>query len=124
MLGGEFTMAVPRFVALVIGVSKYKYAEGGGPRNLANAANDAERLYNTLITKYNFDTTNSRLLKNANRQQILDELDRLTAETNEKDNVLIFYAGHGFYDSHTEFGYWLPADSKTTTRSEWIAIVL
>lgn len=121
-LGGEFTIKIPRFLALVIGVSKYKYAESGqGPRNLDNAANDAEKLYKTLITKYNFDTTNSKFLRDPNRQQIVDAFDQLTAESNDKDNVLVFYAGHGNYDSHTGFGYWLPADSKLSTKSDWIA---
>ena len=108
-------------MTLVIGISKYKYAGDDGPRNLENAVNDAEKLFKTLTTKYNFDTTVSYLLKDPTRGQIVDAFDRLAAETNEKDNVLVFYAGHGNYDNHTEFGYWLPADSKVTTKSAWIA---
>ena len=29
-----------------------------------------------------------------------------------EDTVIIFYAGHGYYDEDTELGYWLPADAE------------
>ena len=37
------------------------------------------------------------------------------------DNVLIFYAGHGYWDQQTDFGYWLPVDSKANSTSNWFA---
>jgi hypothetical protein len=39
----------------------------------------------------------------------------------EKDNFLIFYAGHGYWDEHLNVGYWLPADAQIEKKSSWLS---
>ena len=112
---------VPKYHALIIGVSDYQNAGPGLP-NLDMPARDAERLASILVDKYTFNPDNVTLLKSPTREDIINNFDRLTRSVTEKDNLLIFYAGHGFYDKGTDFGYWLPADSKvaSASTSAWI----
>lgn len=111
---------LPKYHALIVGVSDYQNAGSGLP-NLEMPAKDAEKLYTVLTERYSFDPKLITLLKNPTREEIINQFDRLAETVGEKDNLLIFYAGHGFYDKTKDFGYWLPADAKTTSRSAWIA---
>ena len=40
-----------------------------------------------------------------------------------QDNVLIYYAGHGYLDKDADEGFWLPVDAKDSVenQSSWIA---
>jgi len=111
---------VPKYYALVIGVSKYQYPSAG-LANLDMPVKDAEKFADVLTRNYYFEKGNVTILRNATREQIINQLDYLAETLTEKDNLLIFYAGHGYYDKPKDFGYWLPADAKTSTRSAWIA---
>ena len=65
-----------------------------------------------MVNKYNFDEENVVLLNNSpTENQILREFVKLKQKVTKKDNVLIFYAGHGIYDESTETGSWLPSDA-------------
>jgi hypothetical protein len=35
------------------------------------------------------------------------------------DNVLIFYAGHGYWDERANVGFWLPADASFNNTTKW-----
>ncbi len=109
-----------KYRALIMGVSSYKN-EGPGLQSLDNPAKDAQLVYNVLTTQYNFEPSDVILLKDPTRQDIIDAFDRLSNETSENDNVLVFYAGHGVWDKQRELGYWLPADAQIKSRSAWIA---
>jgi hypothetical protein len=112
--------SLPVYHALIVGVSDYQYSGQGLP-NLDKPVKDAESLYNVLTSKYAFDINNVTLLKNPTREQLIDAFDALTRKVTEKDNVLVFYAGHGHHDKETGFGFWLPADAKRDSRSAWVA---
>jgi hypothetical protein len=111
---------VPKYYALIIGVSKYMYA-GAGLGDLDMPVKDAEKFANILVNNYAFDKENITVLKDATREEIINQFDHLAETLTDKDNLLIFYAGHGYYDKPKDFGYWLPADAKTSSRSAWIA---
>jgi len=89
-----------RYYALVIGNDTYKE----WPR-LRTAVNDAKAIADVLEKKYGFRVT---LLTNATRAQILTALDSYVDELGPRDNLLIYYAGHGIVDN--EAGYWVPVD--------------
>jgi hypothetical protein len=36
-----------------------------------------------------------------------------------KDNLLIFYAGHGFWDDKGKVGYWFPSDASRNNTVNW-----
>jgi hypothetical protein len=111
---------LPTYHALIIGTSQYQYA---GPKlpNLDEPVKDAERLRQILTSRYSFLPENTVLLRNPTREDIINELDRMIRVVNEKDNLLIFYAGHGFYDKSSDFGFWLPSNAKGNSRADWIA---
>ena len=100
-----------KYYALIIGVSEYNDASNvldleGLPTK------DAKDLSDILVNKYNFDEENVVLLNNSTTEnQILREFVKLKQKVTKKDNVLIFFAGHGIYDESTETGSWLPSDA-------------
>jgi Caspase domain len=82
------------------------------------AVNDATAVADILNKKYGFKTT---LLLNANRYQILSALSTLRGQLSEKDNLLIYYAGHGELDKVNQRGHWLPVDAEPTSPANWIS---
>ena len=39
----------------------------------------------------------------------------------EKDNLVIYFAGHGEIDASTGLGYWLPVDAEKDSKTNWIS---
>ena len=107
-----------QFHALIIGVQEYSDPKVG---NLDNPIRDAKRLMDVLIEDYTFDKQHTVLLENPNRETILASLDRLANTLQPSDNLLIFYAGHGFWDEKSEQGYWWPSDMTLNSKSKWIS---
>lgn len=99
--------------ALVIGINKYAHLT-----NLVTAENDAKSMAGLLNEQYGFNVT---LLLNPTRAEIIDALDDLRATLKFKDNLLIYYAGHGWLDEQADQGFWLPADAKPDRRSAWVS---
>jgi len=110
----------PVYHALIIGVSEYQYS-GSQLADLDKPVSDARKLRDLLVTQYAFPAARASILENPSREQLINAFDELLRKVTTKDNLLIFYAGHGFYDKSTDFGYWLPSDAKMTSRSNWIA---
>ena len=84
--------------------------------DLDNPARDAENLYNVLITDYSFEKENVILIKNARRADITDALDLLSEKLTKDDNLIIFYAGHGWWDKKANVGYCLKKKKRILMR--------
>ncbi len=117
-LGDEYAYKLPRYYALIIGVANYKFS-GANLQSLENPTKDAGELYRVLTQRYSFDTSDVIFLRDPTRRRIIDELELLSGRVGAKDNLLIFYAGHGYYDKQKELGYWIPSDA-TMSKSDWI----
>lgn len=102
-----------RFHAFIIGNNEYRVLP-----KLETAQSDAEKVEHMLREQYGFET---QLLLNGTRQTIIDRLDKLRGELDENDNLLIYYAGHGYYDAGAERGYWLPVNAGAENTAEWIS---
>jgi peptidoglycan hydrolase-like protein with peptidoglycan-binding domain len=102
-----------RYHALVIGNNNYRDLP-----KLATAVADAEGVATVLEKNYGF---NVRLMTNATEEDIIGQLTALRRELEFTDNLLIYYAGHGWYDQDTEQGYWLPIDASEDNQSNWIS---
>ena len=89
--------------------------------DLEEPGKDAANIKRKLETEYTFEPKNVVMLSDPSRGQILDQFDRLSRELTEKDNLLVFYAGHGYWDEQTSQGYWLPSDASQNRRRDWIA---
>jgi len=99
--------------ALVVGNNEYK-----GFKPLKTAVADAEAVAAVLRDRYGYRV---KLLRNATRLQILSELNDLRQRLTEKDNLLIYYAGHGELDQKNQRGYWLPVDAVPGNTANWIS---
>ena len=104
--------------ALIIGINEYN----NWPR-LKFAETDAEDLRQILIKRYGFAPQRVTFLagSDATRSKILGGLREKLEALNKKDNLLIYYAGHGQLDPLTETGYWIPAEASLYDESGWIA---
>jgi len=105
--------AFGNYHAIVIGNNSYSYIE-----DLVTAQRDATEVARLLEEKYQF---NVKLLQNVSRSELLGELYKLRSVLTEKDNLLIYYGGHGYFDSYSDSGYWLPVDADTQNPSNWIS---
>ena len=97
--------------ALIIGNNSYQYLQ-----DLRTAENDAVAVEKLLRTKYGFKT---ELLLNANRYDLLSALNRKRNELSDKDNLLIYYAGHG--ELSNAKGFWMPVDAEPDNTSNWVS---
>jgi hypothetical protein len=104
-----------RYHALVIGINDYAHY-----RNLETAENDARAIEKLLTDHYGFDT---RLLLNPTRYDIIKTMSEMRKALTEKDNLLIYYAGHGEYDRVNMRGHWLPADAEPDSPANWISTI-
>src|SRR5215472_6831110 len=105
-------IAFGNYHALVIGNDEYRQL----PR-LNTAVNDAREIDRTLKARYGFKVT---LLLDANRYQILSALNGLRERLTDKDNLFIYYAGHGEVDRKNQRGHWLPIDAEPNSSATWI----
>jgi len=103
-----------RNYALVIGIDRYKNFD-----RLQTAVSDAKGVAEILKSDYAFQTK-LILDEKATRQTIMKELNTLKGKLNPEDQLLIYYAGHGYLDKETETSYWLPVDAEGNDPTNWI----
>ena len=108
-MSGE-SLGLGKYYALVIGNQKYPKL----PR-LNTPEADATEIARLLRDRYGF--TVSTLL-NATRWDIMEELNKMRALLTEKDNLLIYYAGHGQLDQKNQLANWLPIDADPNSNAE------
>ena len=89
--------------ALVIGISKYSNT---GWQDLGTACNDAKAVGKILREHYGFNVT-ELMDEQATHGNILRTFDQLMNLT-EHDALLVYFAGHGYYDKQMDEGYWIP----------------
>ena len=101
--------------ALIIGNKAYTHM----PR-LETPENDARKMDEILRRKYGFKT---KVLLDATRFDIIQALNDLRKTLSEKDNLLIYYAGHGHWEKQIQRGYWIPVDGHKDSDVNWISTV-
>ncbi len=107
-----------QYQALIIGIDKYDDLR---LQSLNNTISDGKRLEEVLVNHYSFDRENIIRISNPNRSEILDAFEVLSSRLTNKDNLLIFYAGHGMWKEKLEQGYWIPSDGKLDSKTNWIS---
>jgi hypothetical protein len=106
-------VAFGEYHALVIGINNYRAIP-----KLQTAITDATVVAGLLEKAYGFKV---RLLIDATRGQVLDAFDDFRRVLTEKDNLLIYYAGHGYLESESDRGFWLPVDADANRRANWLS---
>ncbi len=105
-----------KYFALLIGINEYQHDEIA---DLENPISDAESLYDVLLSRYSFDKDNIIFLKNPSQDELIMSLDELGRKLTNNDNLLIFYAGHGYWDDKGKVGFWLPSDASKNSTVNW-----
>jgi hypothetical protein len=99
--------------ALLIGINDYRYLP-----KLRSAVHDTNTIGEILNNYYGFKV---EILRDATRSDIISALNRYRRALGDKDNLLIYYAGHGILDERADEGYWLPVDAELGVETNWIA---
>ena len=107
-----------KYYALIIANQNYRYKSVS---DLDYPIEDAKKIRDVLTDYYTFDKSNVYFLENPDRREILNILIKLRRNLNENDNLLIFYAGHGYWDEDERQGYWLPKNADWDDRSDWLS---
>jgi TPR repeat protein len=102
-----------RYHALVIGNDRYQFWE-----QLETPHADAVAVSEVLKNRYGFEVTT---LFNATRADIFRALAALRKRLKEDDNLLVYYSGHGSWDSANQQGYWIPVDGEKDNLSNYIS---
>jgi len=97
--------------ALLIGISDYSLSGGFAPSLEGVPTNDAKMLRQLLLGEYGFSSVSLLLDREATRQGILSALSSLHSSCSSNDNILVYFAGHGYLPEHG-VGVWIPCDAK------------
>ena len=106
------------YYALLISVSEY---DDPAITDLEQPMKDGMKLQEVLANKYLFMSRNIKWLQNPTREEMIVAFDNLGKVLTKDDNLLIFFAGHGYWDKNIEVGYWLPSDSRKSNPANWFA---
>lgn len=110
------TMTIGDYYALLMGADEYNY-DSSGWLPLRYPVNDCRKLYQILREKYSFSRIDTLFNETMTRENIIRYLENMSRELGENDNLLIYYAGHGYKDFD---GYWVPIDARKGTTSNYI----
>ncbi len=103
------------YYALIIANQNYQKFE-----KLDTPIADGRDMKNILENRYSFKVT---LLQDATRRDVLVALNDLRNRLSAKDNLLVYYAGHGDIDAVNQRGYWIPIDGEQKNITNWISII-
>ena len=107
--GSDYDAATARNYLLVVGINDYLE----WPK-LYNATNDANGIAGTLSGMYNFNFSDITILldSQATRNNIYNALRGYAEKVGPKDNFMIYFSGHGFFDKILNEGYWVPVEAE------------
>ncbi len=102
-----------RYYLLAIGIDDYQSLPA-----LRTAVSDARAVARLLTDAYGFET---ELLLNATRADLIRAFSEYRDKVGPRDNLLIYYAGHGWNDEEAGLGYWLPVDAASDDETNWVS---
>jgi hypothetical protein len=112
--GGKVTR---KYYALLLAVNDYA---DPGFATLSGPIEDATSLKGVLTRKYGFEESNITFLKNPKFEDLDVVFEEMRNKVSAEDWLLIFYAGHGWFDEQAQIGYWLPSDASKANKSKWL----
>ena len=114
----EETPPVAAGYILAIGIDQYVHFP-----KLNNAVRDAQAVVEVLTDKYQFSADHVRTLfdEDATEKKLLREMKYLASEVKEDDNLIIYFSGHGHFDTLLKEGYWIPVDAEPDHIGDYIS---
>ena len=97
--------------AFLIGVSDYAHLTP-----LKTPLRDVQRISSILEKKYQYKVN---VLENPTREEILSQLNSYKNILEERDNLLVYFAGHGVLEE--DEGFWLPKNAKQDDDTNWLS---
>jgi Caspase domain/Glucodextranase, domain B len=115
--GTEYNFSEAKNYLLIVGINKYEHWP-----QLNNAVSDVTMVKDVLTSKYRFDQENIVTLTNeqATRSGILTALRGFIERVTPRDNFMIYYSGHGFFDKLLNEGYWVPIEAESNDIGAYI----
>ncbi len=109
---------IPQNFLFIMACDNYKY----WPK-LNNPVKDALAIKNVLLSNYNFDENNLFELynKDVTQNNIRNELIKIKNKIKPTDNLVIYYAGHGYYDNEFDDGSWIPVDAQVDFETDYLS---
>ncbi len=111
---GDAKPIIKRKLALLFGNDRYL----APIPPLETPINDVVAIGNVLKERLGYE---ARIVRNATREDIVNELNRLVLEADLDDSVIVMYAGHGYQAEKGGAGYWIPVDASNTEASTWLS---
>jgi hypothetical protein len=102
-----------RYHALVVGNAAYRELPP-----LETTANDAFAVSELLRVEYGFEVTT---LIDATWAAMRNAMSSYRRALENGDNLLIYFAGHGWVDPKTDEAYWMPVDAEEENDTYWIS---
>lgn len=101
-------------------IANQNYRPETGYSSLKTPFADADAVAAILAKRYGYRTALplqggselSLMLRDASSGEIQNALFELSRVAGEKDQVLVYYAGHGIYEELTSTAYWVTSDSR------------
>jgi hypothetical protein len=102
----------------IVGIDNYSSVA-----KLNNAVRDAHAVRDVLLEYYEFDKSRLTELYNeqATRQNIMQALRKMASELKDEDNVILYFSGHGHYDTVLDEGYWVPVGASYDIIDDYIS---
>ena len=102
---------------LAIGIDDYLHCNP-----LQNSVRDAEAFIKVLTESYGFEEKHvfRCFNKQATRKGITDAFFAMKKKLGKSDNLIIYYSGHGYFNSEYGWGYWIPIESDPLDESSFI----
>jgi uncharacterized caspase-like protein len=77
-----------------------------------------EAMADLLKTRMGYEV---RVVKDARKADIVDNLNKLVDEIDDNDSVAIYYAGHGYQDDKSRAAFWIPVDGTSSDPRTWVS---
>ncbi len=108
---------IERKFAVLFGIDRY--TDSTIP-SLENAITDAGAIGRLFTDKLGYEI---HIVNNAKRADIIRTLNQLAVVMEPDDSLVIYYAGHGYFNEKTGGGYWIPSDASARDPASWISNV-
>ncbi len=115
----ENEIKLGEYYALLLAVQDYN--PNSGITDLKYPINDASELTDILTSSYGFKKEHITQISNPRLLEVTAALESISDSISPEDNLIIFYAGHGFWDEKFQRGYWFPQDATLDNRGSWFS---